>query len=51
MSATLDRREFLKAMGAAAGALALPDHSKALPAPSQRPNILYIMADDCATTY
>jgi arylsulfatase A-like enzyme len=50
MSATLDRREFLKAMGAAAGALALPDHSKVLPAPSQRPNILYIMADDCATT-
>jgi arylsulfatase len=45
----LDRRDFLKAVGAGAGALAMPDlaHSRAAGSqPAARPNIIVILTDD-----
>ncbi|HUX15394.1 MAG TPA: sulfatase-like hydrolase/transferase, partial [Phycisphaerae bacterium] len=42
----LNRRDFLKTAGAGAAALVLPRWLRAAEPPRQRPNILYILADD-----
>ncbi|MHC4636409.1 MAG: sulfatase-like hydrolase/transferase [Planctomycetota bacterium] len=42
----MNRRNFLRALGAGAVAMAMPEWIKAAGPKKQRPNILYIMADD-----
>jgi arylsulfatase A-like enzyme len=42
----LNRRDFLKTAGAGAAALTLPRWLRAAEQPRQRPNLLYILADD-----
>jgi len=49
MNNNLDRRQFLKSAGLGAAALALPQWLYAKAAPGDRPNIIFIMADDHAS--